>query len=391
MSALRNLMSAVLVLMAGCTLPASQETSVIQGAPVVTIAAPRSDTVVALGVDVIIQALVTNAGSDIDHVEIRVDDEIIADLQTPNPAGAESFSITQTWPAETLGMHSVGITAYRADGTSSQPAVASFGVVEQATESVPPTEVVNPTDTNTTTNSQPTSVPTNVPEPTIIPETVTPNVPTARFTTGINVRSGPGTNFHPPVGQFSANMSAEILALNPAGSWLKVRYGSGEGWVFADLVEIQGDTSSLPREVGPPTPIPPTQTPIPPTPTTAVANNLVVEQAFIDPPQPQCGQPFRVGMSVLNDGSGEMSTGMSRIRILRAADGTEIATTASALIPVTLAAGGTHAVEFTFTVDVYVNETHRIEFIADADSSVEESIEADNIVTVDYTLPANCS
>ncbi len=386
MSSLRNLMSLAFVLLAGCTLSASNENPTLQGGPVVTIAAPRPDMMAAMGVDVIIQALVTNAGDDIDYVEIRVDDEIIADLRSPNPAGAESFSITQTWPAATPGMHSIDIVVYRVDGSTSQPAVVSFDVVEQVevVESAPTTEFANPSDTK----NQPTAVSTNPPT---LPKTATPDKPTARFITRVNVRSGPGTNFHPPIGQFSANMSAEILALNPAGTWLKVQYRSGEGWVFADLATIQGDIALLPHEVGPPTPIPPTQTPIPLTPTSTATNNLIVKQMWIDPPQPQCGQPFKVGMTIYNDSNSEMSTGMSRIRVVRVVDGTEITSTANALVPVTLAAGGSHRVEFMFTVDVYVNETHRIEFIADADASVEETTEADNVVTVDYTLPANCS
>lgn len=391
---------AVALALAGCSLPAAENDSEtpISGAPIVQIASPQPNATYLEDVAVNIQAAISNAGSDIARVEIAVDGAIIANLQSPNPSGAAVFTVTQTWPAAGIGAHTVAVTAFRGDG-SSAPQSVTINVIEMS-----PVEQIVPTHTPDQNGepSTPTEVvepptdappePTTPPEPTVVPPTETPSVPTARFTTGINVRSGPGTNFNPPIGQFAANTSAEILALNPAGSWLKVRYGSGTGWVFAQLVEIQGDITNLPREVGPPTPIPPTQTPIPATaiPTPSVTNNLVVIQPFIDPPQPNCGVPFTAGMTIRNDGTGSLSTGTSRIRIIHAASGTEIASSGGALVPVTLASAGTHTVSFQFNVNVYVNELHRIQFIADADNQVPETIETDNMITVDYTLPANC-
>ena len=86
--------------------------------------------------------------------------------------------------------------------------------------------------------------------------TETPSVPMASFFTRLNVRSGPGINFYPPIGQFTEGQSTEILGTNLDGSWLKVYFGIGEGWVYASPVNIKGDISDLPREIGPPTPAP---------------------------------------------------------------------------------------------------------------------------------------
>lgn len=79
--------------------------------------------------------------------------------------------------------------------------------------------------------------------------------PIARFDSRVNVRRGPNVVFGPPIGGFFAGETAEILALNLDETWLKVRYGDGEGWVFEQLATIEGDTNQLPRESGPPLPV----------------------------------------------------------------------------------------------------------------------------------------
>ncbi|GAB4511856.1 MAG: hypothetical protein OHK0046_10510 [Anaerolineae bacterium] len=409
----RNLALVILILaVAGCSLPTSvnnDEQTTISGAPEVRIASPLPNATFLEGVAVNIQAAVTNAGEDIDRVEILVEGVNIATLPSPNPAGAGVFNVTQTWVAPEPGTYTISLTAFRAGGTSSAPATVTVNIISQAEDTPTPTETA-PVDPNSlppagatsasdgaATNApavEPTAAgPTETPRPTDTPAPTEPTVPIARFVNGINVRSGPGTNFNPPIGQFTANQEAEVLALNLDGSWLKVRYGTGEGWVFANLVEIVGDIASLPREAGPPTPFPtntPLPTAIPATATSAVTNNLVPVEPFINPPQPNCGQPFTVGVTIRNDGSGNLNTGLTRIQVVRVADGQVIRSSDTALVSVPLAAGGTHRVTFTFTIDVFVGETHRVEFIADVNNEVPETIETDNRISVDYPMPANC-
>ena len=96
---------AVLLAVTGCTLPASGDESetTIGGPPVVSIAAPRPNASYVENVTVNIQASITNAGDDIDRVEISVNDDVIATQAQPNASGASAFSITQTWQATTPG------------------------------------------------------------------------------------------------------------------------------------------------------------------------------------------------------------------------------------------------------------------------------------------------
>jgi hypothetical protein len=385
---------AALLAVAGCTLPASNGDSVvaISGPPEVRLASPQSNATYLEGVPVNIQAAVTNAGEDIDRVEVMVGGAVIATLPEPNTAGAAVFSITQTWPAAGPGQHTIGVTAFRGDGTSSQTASVIINVVDDTAVASPtpePTDI--PTEEPQATDPPP---PTDEPEPTAVPATSTPSVPTARFTTGINVRSGPGTVFDPPIGAFAPNQTAEILALNQAGSWLKVRYGTGEGWVFANLAEVEGDISNLPREAGPPTPVPtavppPTQPPATQPPATQV--NLVIENFGIENSvQPTCGQEFRPYMTVRNAGTQATNTGLLRIRIVHVASGTEIATSGGNLVSVPLQPNGTHYVNFPFNLNVFIDEQHRIEYIVDVNNEIVETSKDDNRRELTYTLQGPC-
>jgi hypothetical protein len=405
-----------LLALTGCTLPTGQDRTIaISGAPEVRIAAPLPNASYLAGVTVNIQAAVTNAGDDIDRVEFAVDNEIISTRQSPNAVGAPAFNVTQTWPAEEVGSHLISVTAFRTDGTSSNPATVTINVIDPDDATVSTTgdtargggQSDGMTDGETDTADEPAepaepeaveqeqAAPTDPPEPSATPEpseipaSATPDVPTARFTTGINVRSGPDVVFDPPIGAFRANDTSEILAVNPAGTWYKVRYYNGEGWVFGDLADVSGNVNNLPVDAGPPlpTPVPPTSTPVPVTVTPSVTNNLVPISPFLAPPQPQCGQDFTAGVTIRNDGSQEISTGLTRIRVIRVADGQEIRSSGDALVAVNLPPGGTHTVQFTFNIDVFVNEEHRVEFIADANNQVSETIEDDNTTGITYPMP----
>jgi hypothetical protein len=389
------------IALAGCTLPSDDttdgETTVI-GTPVVSIAAPIPNTVYLEGVPVNIQAGVANIAEGVASAEILVDGAIIANLQNLNQANEAFIGITQTWEAEGIGEHTVSVTITRADGVQSDPQTVTISVVGESivsndttnNDAVEPTDAPQATDVPPSTEP-PTDAPTNVPPPTDVPPPTVPTVPTARFAQGINVRSGPGLNFAPPIGAFTANQTAEILSLNLDGTWFKVRFGNGEGWVFAQLATVEGNINNLPREVSPPTPIPtavPPPTAIPATATPQGAVNLVVTNPFIDPPNPVCGQNFRVGMTIRNDGTIATTTGLNQIRDVHVASGNENATTGGGLVAVTLAPGATHFVEWTFNINTFFNERHRIEFRTDVSNQVAETNEGDNSIGVEYTLGA---
>lgn len=392
--------------MSGCTLPSGGQDGEISisGVPVVQIAAPLPNASYLEGVAVNIQASVLNAGADINRVEIAVDNVTIAALQAPNPSGAAIFSITQTWPAGAVGQHTIAVTAFRADGSSSAPASVIINVVEPADTSGEPTGQQGGSQTGgqqPTGQTQPpaqqqptnTAAPTNTPAPTNVPASATPSVPMARFNSGINVRSGPGTNFDPPIGTFAANTATEILALNPAGDWYKVRYLNGEGWVYGPLVTVEGGSiSGLPREVGPPppppTPVPP-PTAVPATPVPQSSVNLVFAGAVQMTPNPAtCNQSFTITATVRNDGTTQSGVTTILVEDVHTASGTINASSGGALLLPQggLAPGQSHTVSTTLTVSTYYNEPHYIRIRIDPNNQVPETNDADNEQQIPYTL-----
>jgi uncharacterized protein YraI len=81
----------------------------------------------------------------------------------------------------------------------------------------------------------------------------------------MNVRSGPGTNY-PVVGAGTVGQSTRVTGRNADGTWLQIEYPSadGIGWVFAELVQINGSPEAVEIAQAPPPPPPlPTPTPAP--------------------------------------------------------------------------------------------------------------------------------
>ncbi|MCC6805716.1 MAG: SH3 domain-containing protein [Anaerolineae bacterium] len=407
----RGLLILLAIVVAGCTLnnvPNPGQT--ISGEPTVRILSPQPNATYFEGVAVNIQATVANAGSDIDRVEVVIDGQTVATLTEVNPTGAASFNVTHGWSATGIGAHTIDVTAYRPDGSSSAPATVEITVVAQSGGGSPtrqPTQspgTSQNTQTNATSttgstagstagsteNSQsttvpPTAAPTNAPA-----ASATPTTPTASFAQGINVRRGPGLAFDPPIGAFAAGQTTEILALNTDGTWYKVRYGGGEGWVFAQLTQASGNVNALPRDPGPPVPtaapptaVPPTQVQATTAPTSSV--NLVAGIVELNPGQPSCAQTFNIGFDVANLGSQATSASSTvAVQDVRTADGSVQQETLGGF-PV-LQAGQTFRVDMPLTVSTWYNEEHTIILVIDPSSQNGETEEGDNRREVRYTL-----
>lgn len=77
---------------------------------------------------------------------------------------------------------------------------------------------------------------------------------------GVNVRSGPGTAFEPPIGSLTG--SAPVTGQTTTG-WYQINYNGLTGYVSASVVSVTGNCASVPTVTGPP---PPAPTAVPPTP-----------------------------------------------------------------------------------------------------------------------------
>ncbi len=154
--------------------------------------------------------------------------------------------------------------------------------VNVAIENTPAAEVAQPADQaaveaapeeQTEAEPTPTSTLVVLEEPTeVVPEEQGPASVT--ILQDMNVRGGPGTNY-PVIGPGPAGQTANILGRNDDNSWLQVEYPSadGTGWVYAPLVQINGNTEGIAIASAPPpppTPVPEPVEPPPPPPPTAI-------------------------------------------------------------------------------------------------------------------------
>lgn len=102
-------------------------------------------------------------------------------------------------------------------------------------------------------------------------------VPTVLAYSQVNIRSGPSTQFEPPIGALFAGQTAQVTGRLSDNSWYRVIFGGREGWVFGSIVQ----TSCMQNvPVVPNPPLPPGPTAIPTNPA-----NFTASATVITPPQ----------------------------------------------------------------------------------------------------------
>ena len=434
------LLSWILAALTGCTLsfngPEVASLPEFDSPPTVRITAPLPNTTYLSGVAVNIQVQVSNAGPDIDRVEVSTPDGLIGTLPQPNPTGAAAFGVTQTFTPDEAGTHVIQAVAYRADGTESLMASVTINVVDElpsrATATTEPTDTgpaatstntlaatvaVAATSTSETSSSAPTAQPT-------VGVSINPTsagtssavstgapsntAPIAKFEGVVNVRSGPSTNFEPPLGTFQAGQQTEILSQNNDGTWFKVKFATGEGWIFAQITKTEGDIASLPREAGPPIPTarPATATPIAPVvqptsapsqpttpPVTTDGANLVVvnwEMRMLAGNRPvndiAVNQQAIAFVRVRNAGNQPASGFFAVLTIVNSSDnGAKIVEAGSS---VGIAPGEEQVIQVGFTDNAAAAGTGRVAVVRlDENNQVPETNENDNASSpISYTL-----
>jgi hypothetical protein len=382
--------------------------SVISGAPVVRIAAPLPNATYLEGVSVNIQAAVSNAGTDIDRVEIAVDDAIAATLPKPNTAGTPTFSVAQTWTATGAGQHTIAVTAFRTDGSSSAAATVNVTVVSQSAQATPtksaggtdnggtqPTQGSGGSDNSGTNGqqAQPTQGPTATPAPPTDtpppPATDTPSKPQVTFTQGVNLRRGPDVKFAPPIGSYAAGQTADIVAKTQAGNWYKIQGTNGLGWVSAQFVTVSGDDSAIAIDNGPPIPTDTpafTATPVA-TATPQTAANIVMGNVGIVPDLPlKCKRTVEFKIDIANLGTQATAAGGS-ISIKDYWNGQEQASTTGAF-PVIEAGKTINVAGIFLTVNTNVETDHKLVITLNSTGNVPETTTADNSREYTYKLQA---
>ncbi|NJN93148.1 MAG: SH3 domain-containing protein [Anaerolineales bacterium] len=242
--------------------------------PIAIIAAPKSDTPVEVGQEVLITFTAADVNG-VSQVELSVDGQPIH-VEKVNPP-VNSFAGNKAWTPTQPGSHVIELRAFNITNEPSDPAqvfvtVTGSGSDAPVATSAVPNPAVTPDATTITLIS---------PSPTVAAAGDTsqppaPNQPSVTTRTGLNVRGGPGTDY-PVIGRLTENQTLLVSGRNAETSWWQVIYppGSNErGWVSGDAQF----TSASNVEGVPIVPAPPKPTPAAPTATPTLA--LPVIQFF---------------------------------------------------------------------------------------------------------------
>ena len=151
--------------------------------------------------------------------------------------------------------------------TPTLPPLSTRVVLVPTTTPAPPaTQTATPTSTAvpTTATTAATAVPlTATSSFTATATSLSPTITSGLLTIvqGVNVRSGPGTNY-PVVGSLKAGDTAPVLGRNATGDWFVISLKNGpggQGWVSANsnISTYNGDKSQLTVVAAPPVPATP--------------------------------------------------------------------------------------------------------------------------------------
>jgi len=133
---------------------------------------------------------------------------------------------------------------------------------------------------------------TSTPPPTPTPEGVFLTITRAVQ----NVRIGPGLNFD-ILGQLQEGEQARVIGANIDFSWVAINFRGTTGWLSRPILDITGDTTTVPVFTPPPSPTPPPATA---TPTPQPFPDIIVAAAT--PTRIIIGMPFVVNVTIRNQG-----------------------------------------------------------------------------------------
>ena len=168
---------------------------------------------------------------------------------TPTPAGAALLPLATPTVATEVDVPSEAAEQPSTDPNSS---AQSENAAEQAPGETAPDQDAHSASTEPAEEN--TGIET-APEDTSVVATILQNM---------NIRGGPGTNYR-IVGSGKPGDASRVIGRNPDNSWVQVEYpatNDGVAWVFAGLLQIDGNLENVAVAQAPPPP-PPTPAPAP--------------------------------------------------------------------------------------------------------------------------------
>ena len=161
-----------------------------------------------------------------------------------------------------------------------------------------PTTVLYPTFTPPPVSPSPIPAPTDTPAPTVVPPTEAPATPSiVAGDQGVNVRSGPGTNYTLQ-GYLEPGTEAEVTGRY--SDWWQIRHNGELGWVFGELVTASNADTVAQVEpppaptAAPATDVPPTEPPPPTAPPVTEIRGLYPDDFQVE----GAPGPYAVGQAI---------------------------------------------------------------------------------------------
>ena len=233
-----------------------------QDKPVASITTPPSGSSFESGQPVVIQFSAADV-KGVAQVELSVDGEPVR-IEQVNPP-VNSFVANYVWTPDISGSHVIELHAFNVEGTASDPVQIIVTVTEAADSAAPPT---TPIIVDTPTLSPAIEASTPIP-PAPVTFTPTPEQKTQAMVTanvGLNVRSGPGTNY-PVIGRLVQDQSAPISGRNVERTWWQIQYPpdtADRGWVSGGAqFSTASNAESVPVVEASPPPAPAAEAPSP--------------------------------------------------------------------------------------------------------------------------------
>ena len=339
---------ATCIFLTACSLgaPASDPTPPFAGPPRIHIAAPLPGQTFLSGAKVIVQARVENAGPDLARISVWLDEDLLGEERYPNPAGAGILPLTIDWLSGKAGDYRISVEAQRGDG-----AIARESVTARVISDIP-------------IAAQPTPVEAHG------------GILAGVIVKPANLRAGPGAAFD-LVTNIPANQVVEIVGRNQAGDWYLLRHDERDAWIYAEMVDLDGDPANLPHGSAA---------------DMAAADggwvNLVVEGIVTLPNPLVCGEAGNVIVTIRNEGVADTSGG-GFIELRDSAAG-EAASFQQVFGPVP-AGGSVESQGAPVTVSFGPGARHQLGVTIDSGSMIAETDEDDNSAEVNYTLaPGSC-
>ena len=343
--------------------------------PSIQIIAPLEGDEIVVGNRVLVSVTATDTVG-VTRAQLFINGQIVKTVSSEAASGEQVFDAVLDFTPRSVGEIEVSVIAYRASIASEHAELRL--VVRQTSSQVTQTPIPQPQ--------------TNVP-------IITPNDPTCRVVTSVNLnmRSGPDT-VYPVLTVLPAGTVSPIVGRVSSNQWWQIRVGSTLGWVSASFVLVYGNCALIPVVPVPPTPIiattvapppataTPTRTNTPPTPTITLTPgmpDLVVASITGEQNVSLTGANVTQTYSVTVSNTGAGATGQFNNRLIVQPGNQEISLgVVSGLNP-----GQSILLQANVTFDSPGNYTLSVQ--VDSDSQISEFSEVNNsaVYPVTVTIP----